>query len=210
MPKPSTKTAIIMQVNPSSVTSEAYRSLRFNTDFDNKLKTISITSAGRGEGKTTTALNLAVAYARSGNKVMLLDADLRRPSIHYKFGGDNSRGLTNFLANQSSINEIIQESSIENLSTIMSGPVPANPSELLASKQMASLLDYLKLNYDMIVVDTPPILTINDAKIMAAKCDGVLLVVEYGKVKRNTAKKVKDELMLARANLLGVVLNKMK
>jgi capsular exopolysaccharide synthesis family protein len=200
-----------MQNNPNSPTSEAYRSLRFNIEFsafDREVKTIAITSANRGEGKTTTALNLAAAYAQIGMKVILLDADLRNPSIHLAFGGDNSRGLTSFLTNRNAMKEITQESYIENLSTITSGPIPSNPAELLASKQMNLLLDELKKNYDLIIVDTPPILTLTDAKIMAVKCDGVLLVMAYGKVKLKAAKQVKEELMLAKAKLMGVVMNK--
>jgi capsular exopolysaccharide synthesis family protein len=211
MPKPSTNSASIMQINPNAPSSEAYRALRLNIEFsvfDREVKTITVTSANRGEGKTTTALNLAVAYAQLGKRVILLDADLRNPSIHLAFGGDNSRGLTNYLTNKNAMNEITQESHVQNLSTITSGPIPPNPAELLASKQMNSLLAQLKMNYDMIIVDTPPVLTLTDAKIMAAKCDGVLLVLEYGKVKRNAAKKVKEELMLAKAKLMGVVLNK--
>lgn len=213
MPQPSNKSAIIMQNYPNSPTAEAYRSLRFNIEFsvfDREVKTIAITSANRGEGKTTTALNLAVANAQIGKKVILLDADLRKPSIHLTFGGDYNKGLTNFLANHSAANEIIRDSYIDNLSIIKSGPIPSNPSELLASKQMNSLLDELKQNYDLIIVDTPPILMLTDAKILAAKCDGVLLVIEYGKVKRKAAQKVREELMLAKSNLIGVVLNKIK
>jgi capsular exopolysaccharide synthesis family protein len=213
MLQPSNKSAIIMQINPNSLTSEGYRSLRFNIEFsatDRKIKTITITSANRGEGKTTIALNLAVAYAQIGKKVVLLDANLRTPSIHLAFGGDNSRGLTNYLTKRSAASEIIQESYIENLSFIMSGPIPTNPSELLASEQMNLLLAELKMNYDMIIVDTPAVLSLTDAKIMATKCDGVLLVVEYGKLKQNVAKRVKEELLLTKATLMGVVMNKTK
>lgn len=97
---------------------------------------------------------------------------------------------------------------MENLSIIIAGAIPSNPSELLASKQMNTLLEQLKSSYDLIIIDTPPVLMLTDAKVMASKCDGVLLVVEYGKVKRKEGKKVKDELMLAKARLLGVVMNK--
>ncbi|MBP1990387.1 CpsD/CapB family tyrosine-protein kinase [Paenibacillus eucommiae] len=213
MPKLSTNSMIIMQLNPNSLISEAYRSLRFNiefSEFDREVKTIAITSANRGEGKTTTALNLAVAFAQIGRKVILLDVDLRKPSIHLAFGGENIIGLSNFLAGQSTLNEIKRDSYVENLSIIYSGPTPSNPSELLASKQMISLVAELKESYDMVIIDTPPALALTDAKIMAAICDGVLLVVEHGKLKRSIAKKVKDELMFAKANLLGVVWSKIK
>jgi capsular exopolysaccharide synthesis family protein len=213
MSQTSNSSAIIMEINPNSPTSEGYRSLRFNIEFsasEREIKTITITSANRGEGKTTIALNLAVAYAQIGKRVVLLDANLRTPSIHLAFGGDNNRGLTNYLTKRSAASEIIQESYIENLSFIMSGPIPTNPSELLASEQMNILLAELKMNYDMIIVDTPAVLSLTDAKIMATKCDGVLLVVEYGKVKQNVAKRVKEELLLAKATLMGVVMNKTK
>src|SRR5665647_37024 len=209
MPQLSNKSAIIMQINPSSLTSEGYRSLRFNIEFsafDRDIKTITITSANRGEGKTTIALNLAVAYAQIGKRVVLLDANLRTPAIHLAFGGDNSRGLTNYLTNRNAANEIIQKSYVENLFFITSGPLPTHPSELLALERMNLLLTELKMYYDLIIVDTPAVLSSTDSKIMAAKCDGVLLVVEYGKVKQNAAKRVKEELSLARVKLMGVVM----
>lgn len=213
MPKPSNNSTFMMQIHPDSPASEAYRSLRFNIEcsvFGREAKTITITSSGRGEGKTTTAINLAVAYAQIGKKVILLDADLRNPSIHLAFGEANGNGLTNYLVNQNLLNEIIRESFMENLSIVTSGPIPQNPSSLLASKQMDTLLAELRANYDMVIVDTSSVLTLTDAKIMATKCDGVLLIVEYGKVKSGTAKKVKEELMLANAKLIGVVMNEIK
>jgi capsular exopolysaccharide synthesis family protein len=213
MPKPSNNSTIMMQVHPDSSTSEAYRSLRFNIEcsvFGREAKTITITSSGRGEGKTTTAVNLAVAYAQIGKKVILLDADLRNPSIHLAFGEDNGIGLTNYLVNRNALDGIIRETTIENLSILTTGPVQQNPSSLLASKSMDDLLIELRAKYDMVIVDTPSVLTLTDAKIMATKCDGVLLIVEYGRVKRGAAKKVKEELMLAKAKLIGVVMNEIK
>jgi capsular exopolysaccharide synthesis family protein len=211
MAKPSNSSTVVMQINPDSPTSEAYRSLRFNIEssiLHDGIKAIAITSANRGEGKTTTALNLAVAYAQIGKKVLLLDGDLRKPSIHITFGGDSSRGLTSYLTNQSTINEIIHESYVENLSFIISGAIKLGPSELLASEKMNLLLTDLRQNYDLIIIDTPPALMLTDAKVIASKCDGVLLVLEYGKVKRHEAKKLKEELLLAKVKLIGVILNK--
>ncbi|MFD0682145.1 MULTISPECIES: CpsD/CapB family tyrosine-protein kinase [unclassified Paenibacillus] len=211
MLRPTTKSDI-MQINPESPIFEAYRTLRINIEFsafDRVVKTITITSANPGEGKTSTAVNLAVAYAQAGKKVMLVDADLRKPALHHAFNSDNSRGLTNFLANQIDIHEIIRDTPIENLSLILSGHIPPNPSELLASPRMHTLLAELKENYDIVLFDTSPALTLTDAKVMAAISDGVLLVVEYGKVKRDVAKKLRDDLIHVKANLLGVVLNKL-
>jgi capsular exopolysaccharide synthesis family protein len=197
--------------NPDSPISEAFRSLRFNLEaiVDREMKTITITSAGKGEGKTTTALNLAVASAQIGKKVLLLDADLRNPSIHLSFGMDNTSGLTNFLTGQCSAKEIIREAYLDNLSVITSGPLLPNPAELLASKALSSLLTELKRDYELIIVDAPSILSLTDAKIIAAKCDGVLLVVGYGKLKQNAAIRVKEELVRTKAKLVGVVLNRM-
>ncbi|UQZ85676.1 Tyrosine-protein kinase YwqD [Paenibacillus konkukensis] len=210
MPKPS-NSEIIMEQNPSSAASEAYRSLRFNVEasaFDDGIKTVTITSAARGEGKSTTALNLAFAYAQIGKKVVLVDADMRQPSLHRTLGEEGSRGLSGYLSAYCSMNEIVQETHVKNLSVITAGAVPPSPADLLASHEMVLLLEALKRNYDMVFIDTPPVLSLTDAKIMASQCDGVLLVVEYGKVKRNVAKKVKEELALAKAKLLGIVMNK--
>jgi capsular exopolysaccharide synthesis family protein len=207
------KTPILMQINPNSPVSEAYRSLRFNIEFSatgREMKTIAVSSANRGEGKSITAVNLAAAFAQAGKKVILVDTDLRNPSVHQAFGADNSKGLTSFLAKQNELHEIISETGVENLSVIVAGPIPLSPTELLASQLMTELLAELKLNYEIIIFDTTPALTLMDAKIMAAKCDGTLLVVEYGKLKRNAAKIVKENLDHAQAFLVGVVVTKIK
>jgi capsular exopolysaccharide synthesis family protein len=212
MPKATANQASIMQVNPGMPIFETYRTLRINIEFsafEREVRTIAVTSANQGEGKTSTAFNLAVAYAEAGKKVVLVDADLRKPAVHLTLMGDNSSGLTTYLANQTALNVIIKETHISNLSVIPSGPLPPNPSELLAAKRMTQLLEELKRTYDVILIDTPPALSLTDAKIMAAISDGVLLVVEYGKVKRAVAKKIKDDLAHVKANLLGVVLNKL-
>ncbi|MFE5321182.1 CpsD/CapB family tyrosine-protein kinase [Paenibacillus sp. NPDC056579] len=210
MPKQATSADIFMQINPDSAASEAFRSLRFNIEaaaLDHGVKTITVTSSGHGEGKTTTAINLAVAYAQIGKRVVLIDADLRKPSIHLTLGGDAGRGLTNYLLNDSAVDGIIQDSYVDQLSVIPAGSMQPNPSELLASSRMSLLLDELRERFDIIFIDTPPLLTLTDAKIMSAKSDGVLLVIEHGKLKRIVAKKVKEELELAKANLLGIVMN---
>lgn len=215
MPRPSTNTsqAVMKRILTNSPALEAYRSLRFNiecSEFGRDAKTITITSSSRGEGKTTTAVHLAVAYAQIGKKVLLLDADLRNPSIHFVFEMENICGLTNYLEGKATRHEIIKESIVDHLSFISAGPLTQNPSGLLASQCMDTLLAELSAEYDVIIVDTPSLLTISDAKIMATKCDGVLLIIEYGQLKSNVAKKVKEELMLANAKLIGVVLNEVK
>jgi capsular exopolysaccharide synthesis family protein len=204
------KRPIIMDINPKSPISEAYRTLRTNIEFsaiDEPIRVIMITSAGPGEGKSTTASNLAVAYAQSDKKVLLIDADLRKPTLHHTFVRTNRWGLTNIITGQTNISEVISRTDINNLDLLSSGPIPPNPSEILSSKRMSILLEELKLIYDIIIIDTPPALAVTDAQIVATKCDGVILVIDSGKVKREVAMKVKASLEHVKARILGAVLN---
>jgi len=204
---------IIMDVNPRSPISEAYRTLRTNIEFSSlgdPLQTIMITSAQPEEGKTTTAVNLAVAFAQANKKVVIVDADLRKPTLHYIFQKHNRGGLTSIIAQQKGIDTMAQETHIENLWVIPSGPIPPNPSEMLASNRFTELLEELKSQFDIVIIDTPPTLAVTDPQIVASKCDGVLLVINSGKVKRQSALRVKEGLEHVNARLLGVVLNNMK
>lgn len=204
------KRPIITEINPKSPISEAYRTLRTNIDFsavDEQLQVIVVTSAGPGEGKSTTAANIAVTYAQADKKVLLIDADLRKPTMHHTFSVSNRRGLTNILTGQALLSEVASEVRIPNLSLLPSGPIPPNPSEMLASKKLAALLDELKRLYDYIIIDTPPALAVTDAQIIASRCDGVVLVIDSGKVKRELAIKAKSNLEHVKARILGVVLN---
>lgn len=204
------KRPIITDINPKSPISEAYRTLRTNIEFssfDEHIRVIMLTSAGPGEGKSTTAANLAVAFAQAGKKVLIMDADLRKPTLHHTFSKTNRWGLTNIIAGQAEVKEVISQTEINNLDLLASGPIPPNPSELLASKRMSALLEELKLIYDIIIVDTPPALAVTDAQIMSTKCDGVILVIDSGKVKREIALKVKMNLEYVNARILGAVLN---
>lgn len=201
---------IITDINPKSPISEAYRTLRTNIDFsavDEKLQVIMLTSAGPGEGKSTTATNLAVAYAQSDRKVLIIDADLRKPTMHHTFVKSNRMGLTNVLTGQLLPGSVLMETHIDNLHLLTSGPVPPNPSEILASKRMEALLSELRGIYDIIIIDTPPALAVTDAQVVASRCDGVLMVIHAGKVTRDAAMKVKQNLEHAKARMLGVVLN---
>jgi capsular exopolysaccharide synthesis family protein len=211
MQRSNNRLVIDLESDPSSPVSEAYRTLRINIEFSSvgrEMKTIAVTSAHPGEGKTTTVINLAVAYAQVGMKVLLIDADMRKPSIHKGLGMPNKIGLANILVRKGRMNSEITETAITNLSVITSGAETMNSSELLASNQFDLLLDELKQSYDVILIDTPPALSVMDAKIIAAKCDGVLLVVEYHKVKSDAARRLVEDLSSVKANLLGVVLNK--
>lgn len=210
MLRPNNSRPIITHTNPKSPISEAFRTLRTNIEFssiDERIHVLMLTSAGPGEGKSTTTANLAVAYAQADKKVLVIDADLRKPTMHHTFMKTNRWGLSNVVSGQSAPAEVIVETDIHNLFLMPSGPVPPNPSEMLASKRMTAMIEELKGVFDMIIIDTPPALAVTDAQVVATKVDGVLLVIDYGKVKREAAIKVKANLEHVNARLLGVVLN---
>jgi capsular exopolysaccharide synthesis family protein len=202
---------LITELNPKSPISEGYRMLRTNIEFstiNKKLQIIMVTSSKPSEGKSTTCANMAVAFAQANKKVLLIDADLRKPSQHHIFGKSNRSGLTTALFNQMKLEDIIQFTGTENLSIIQAGPTPPNPSELLSSEQMADLLKTARERYDVIIIDTPPIMSVTDAQIVATQSDGVVLVIDSGKVKKEVALKAKALLEHVKARLIGVVLNK--
>ncbi|MEM4993356.1 CpsD/CapB family tyrosine-protein kinase [Priestia sp. SB1] len=204
------KRRLLAHNSPKDPVAEQYRTIRTNIQFSNvdqDIKTIVVTSSGAEEGKSTTASNLATVYAQQGLKVLLIDADLRKPTGHYTFRLENHIGLTNVLTRQSTLAQAIQESEIPHLSVLTSGPIPPNPSELLASAQMAELLKEMKEQFDMIIFDTPPILAVADAQILANQVDGTILVVSSGKTEKDAALKSKELLSNAKGKLLGVVLN---
>ncbi|RUS45257.1 CpsD/CapB family tyrosine-protein kinase [Cohnella sp. AR92] len=211
MPRSNNRVYIALHSNPTSALAEAYRNLRINIEFNagrKEMKTIALLSANPGEGKSTTALNLAAAYAQIGTRTLLIDADMRKPSIHTAFGISNNQGLTHILAMDREFSEVIQDSGIPCLSVLPSGPIPVNASELLASKRFDQLLQDLKKEYDVVLIDTPPALKVMDASIVASKTDGVVIVVEYHKVKSDDARRLVEEMASVNAHVLGVALNK--
>jgi len=207
------KRQIITILDPRSPVSESYRTLRTNLDFssiDEKLQVLIVTSAGPGEGKSTTITNLAVTFAQSERKVVLIDCDMRKPTAHHTFTLSNRIGLSSVLSSQQKLQEVIQPSPIPNLDVITSGNIPPNPTEMIASNRMTAMLEELKQMYDLILIDTPPLLAVTDAQIAATKSDGVILVIDQGKVKKDVAAKATRSLELVKARLLGVVLNNVK
>ena len=204
--------SLIAARQPRSWITEAFRTLRTNVMFasvDNELKSILVTSAEPGEGKTVVSANLAVVFAQSGRKTVAMDADLRHPQLHKRFDISNNRGITSLFYDRRDL-EIDQfwrtTGSNENLKVLTSGKLPPNPAELLASERMKKLLADVKNRSDMLVIDSPPVLAVTDAVILASLVDGVLIVIQPGKTKFGTARHTIEELNRANANILGVVI----
>ncbi|MFC4775854.1 CpsD/CapB family tyrosine-protein kinase [Paenibacillus sp. GCM10023252] len=201
---------IVTDANPMSPISEAYRTLRTNLQYaqtEAPLQLLMVTSANSKEGKTTTLMNLAVTYAQSELKVLLVDADMRKPTAHHTFGLSNRTGLSHLLSGQASFGDTVQHSRIHGLDVVTSGPIPPNPSELLGSSRMDSLLTSLRQKYDMVLIDTPPVLAVSDAQVVSVRCDGVLLVVNARSAKRQQAVKARNALEFVNARIVGVALN---
>lgn len=199
--------------SPKDPVAEQYRTIRTNIQFsdaDQDIKSIVLTSTGPGEGKSTTASNLATVYAQQGLRVLLIDADLRKPTAHYTFRLENHVGLTNVLTKQSTLGQAVQGTEVPELFLLTSGPIPPNPAELLASNNMTELLKEMKEEFDMVIFDTPPVLAVADAQILANQVDGSILVVSSGKTDKEAAVKAKELLLKANAKVLGAVLNNRK
>ena len=205
------KKGLVTVLNPSAVISEQYRMVRSNIQFamiDESLKTLVCTSATAGEGKSTTVANLAVTFAKQGQKVLLVDADLRKPVLHKIMGINNQFGLTHAITKMAPLKSTLApHHKIDNLSILPAGAIPPNPSELLASKRMESLVVELSLRFDLILFDTPPLLAVADAQILGNLCDGTLLVLKSHEVEKKKLIKAKELLEHANVNVIGAVLN---
>ena len=201
----------ITQVEPRSPTAEAFRALRTNITFaavDRPLRRIMITSPTPQEGKTTISSSLAVVLAQADKQVVLIDADLRRPKVHRKFGLHNRIGLTDmFVRPLDALSGIVKYVEIHGLAVITSGGLPPNPAELLTSQKMIDILDRLNQDFDIILIDTPPVLTVTDAAALAPAMDGVILVAKPGSTKLSSFQQTLVQLRSVGARVLGVVLN---
>jgi succinoglycan biosynthesis transport protein ExoP len=195
---------------PDSPHAEAYRVLRTNILFslkDPKLNTITIVSAGAGEGKSTTIFNLATVFAQNGSRVLVVDSDLRRPSIHKILKVSNSIGLTNYLLKQNSLEDVIQTSPVATLDVMPSGKLPSSSMGVLSSAQMKELIRDLKRRYDYVFFDSPPIMGVSDASILASEVDAVLHVIQYRRYPQPMTIRAKQMIEKVGGNLLGIVLN---
>ncbi|MBI1852919.1 MAG: polysaccharide biosynthesis tyrosine autokinase [Planctomycetes bacterium] len=210
---PSGTRDLVTQTDPKSIASEAYRGIRtglaFGTPGEGK-KTILVTSSSPREGKTTTAINIAVTMAQSGQKTLLIDSDLRRPRIHKTFGLDNAVGLTSLFIGDSPLEQVIRPTDVENLFVLSSGPIPPNPSEILGSDMMRDVLASCRGAFDKIVLDSPPIIAVTDACILARMADATLLVVSAHNTRKKIAAQGLDLLRNLGVNITGVVVNNMK
>ena len=204
---------LITVAHPKSPISEQFRTIRTNINFmaiDKPIKTLAMTSANVSEGKSTVTDNVAVVWAQTGQRVLLIDADLRRPTLHTTFNKSNQEGLTTILTsgtNSIDLRQIVQPSGVENLDILTSGPVPPNPAELLNSQRMKTLIESVKSVYDMVIVDVPPMLEVTDTQVLSHYLDAIVLVVKQGQTQKLAVKRAVELLNLAHANLLGYVMN---
>lgn len=202
---------LITVAEPKHVISEQFRTLRTNIEFasigTDELKTVMFTSPEVSDGKSTVSANAAVTWAHDGKKVLVIDADLRRSTVHTTFGVSNRAGLTTLLASHEPHmeSELIQETFVPNLYVLTSGPTPPNPAELLNSNRMAQLMAQLREHFDIVVVDVPPVLAVTDAQVLLPQIDGVVLVVTMEKTYKVNIKRTVDALRLGEARILGFV-----
>ena len=203
--------SLISKLRPKSVIAEQYRTIRTNIQFsmiDRDVKSIVMTSSGPWEGKSTTSANLASVFTDQGKRVLLVDADLRKPTVQRTFGLSNVEGLTTLLSSpEQELAEVIQLVTGTELHVLTSGPIPPNPSELLNSNRMNILMKRFEEMFDIIIYDMPPVTSVTDAQIMAAKADGVVFVIRHGVSQKDSVLNAKELLEMVNANILGVVFN---
>ena len=203
-------TNLITLTDPHSQAAEAYQSLRTNIEFsglDKPLHTLLVTAADDSADKSVALANLAVTMARTGDRVIVVDGDLRRPRQHEIFNVNNEQGLSTWLEDEDGHADApLQPSEFENLHVLPAGPIPANPVAVLSSKQLSAKLEMLQSNADFVICDAPPVLAVTDAALWANKVDGVLLVVNAGSTKRDQAQRAQTVLQKVQAHLVGAVL----
>ena len=197
--------------DPTSTISEQFNTIRTNIQFssvDKKLNSILFTSSAPSEGKSTVSNNVAVTWAKQGETVVLVDADLRRPTIHKTFNVSNRVGLSSYLLGNASFEDVVQPTMVKNLFVITSGPIPPNPSELLGSMRTKDLINRLEDKFGLLIMDAPPVNTVTDAQVLAAQIDGVIMVVPQGIAEKAGVAHAKQLLDTVHANILGVIMNR--
>lgn len=199
---------LVTLTDPRSPASEAYRTLRTNLSFyslDKPLRTLVITSPAAGEGKSTTIANLAVTMAQSGRRTILVDCDLRRPTLHELFDRPMSPGLTNFVMEE--VSELpLLETGVDKLQLLTSGTKPPNPADMLGASRMDQIISQLVDRADIVLFDAPPVMAAADAAILGAKVDGILLVIQAGKTRRDQSERARELLEKAKVRIVGATL----
>lgn len=208
---PDREPTVVTNLPARSHVAEAYRTLRSSIGFaavDGSLNTLMVTSASKGEGKTVTSLNLAIAMALDGKSVILVDADLRRPNVHKQLRMPQGPGLTDVLVGQAEIESVLNPTEVSGLRVMTAGPIPPNPAELLNSAPMDRVIEQLREMADVVIFDTAPCIPVSDSIVLSSKVDGVVLVVHAGETKKAALKHTREMLDRARARTLGIVFNK--
>ncbi len=204
---------LVTQNDPKNPAAEAYRVIRTSVQFaqaGKELKTIAITSCTPNEGKSMTVANLAIVLTQAGKSVLIMDCDMRNPTVHKNFNLSNKVGLSSCISMGTAVADAVQETAIEGLDALTAGVIPPNPSELLGSERMQNILQRAKEEYDYVLIDTPPVLPVTDSLVLGRMVDGLILVIDSGEIKVEMARDVKNQLVHAGANILGVVLNKVR
>lgn len=200
---------LVTVIEPKNVISEQFRTLRTNIEFAgaslDTLQVIMFTSAEISDGKTTVSTNTAVTWAQAGKNVLYVDADMRRSTAQSTFRLSNGHGLSTILTSAEQPKDIVQKTFVENLEVLTAGPTPPNPAELLNSKRMASLIEWMRNNYDIVVLDVPPIMAVSDAQVLLPLIDGAVLVTMMGKTMKASIKRTVETLRLGETKILGVV-----
>ncbi|WP_088228898.1 CpsD/CapB family tyrosine-protein kinase [Desulfosporosinus sp. FKB] len=203
--------SLITVEQSKSPISEAFRTLRTNVQFtsiDLKTQKIMVTSAGPREGKSITVANLAVSIAQTGKTVLIIDSDLRNPTQHKIFGLHNGQGLSVALFEDEDFRDYLKETEVTGVTVLTGGPIPPNPAELVGSNRMKQLIREASQEFDVLLIDTPPVVAVTDASILAQEVDGVIMVVASGEVSKDYAQTAKEQLDKVGAKILGAVLNK--
>lgn len=204
-------TSLISYMDPKSINAEQFRTIRTNIEFaqlDSQLKSILVSSSIPAEGKSTISSNLAYVISQTDKKVLLVDADLRKPTVHKTFKLNNEKGLTTLLTQGDyKFNQIVQFSRELNLYFLPSGPIPPNPSEILGSGKMTMLMQELGSYFDLVIYDAPPLTAVTDPQVLANKVDGVILVVRQGYTRKEEVRQAKRALDNVNSNILGYVMN---
>lgn len=204
---------LVAELYPTSSISEQFRTVMTNIAFANmngKIKSLMITSSDPSEGKSTFSANLAVTYAKQGRNVVLVDADMRKPTVHKTFNVSNQKGLSTILSGNSSIEDTVKYTAIDNLNVITSGPVPPNASALLGNRRILDIINKYNQPNDLVIIDVPPVNTMTDASIVSTTVDGTIMILPQGIAEKKRAKIAVNQLKKVNANIIGAVMNMSK